>query len=106
VGASPTQPSPATSPLPGPWSGVVWRAPKQPTKRNRLATGRVPSAPVPTKLAWRAEDNEAAYSVKAAKTKVPISTANAKAIRASKNLAIQANAELACSLQHRRPLGR
>jgi hypothetical protein len=35
--------------------------------------------------------------VKAAKTGTPISTANAKAIRASKNLAIQPNAELASS---------
>jgi hypothetical protein len=39
------------------------------------------------------EDNgkaaaEAAYRVKAAKTKAPIITAHAKAIRASKNLAI------------------
>jgi hypothetical protein len=33
--------------------------------------------------------------VKAAKTKAPIITAKAKAIRASKNLAIQTNAELA-----------
>jgi hypothetical protein len=41
--------------------------------------------------------SETDYSVKAAKTKAPISTANAKAIRASKNLAIQINAELACS---------
>ena len=26
---SSSQPSPATSPLPGSWSGVVWRVPKQ-----------------------------------------------------------------------------
>jgi hypothetical protein len=39
----------------------------------------------------------AAYSVKAAKTKAPIITANAKAIRASKNWSSKANAELTCS---------
>jgi hypothetical protein len=59
-------------PLPWvPWSGVVWRAPKQATKRSRLAAGRVPSAPLPTELTWRDEGNEEAATEAAYCKEIP-----------------------------------
>jgi hypothetical protein len=72
-------------------------------RQNRPQAEPLPGAQrAGTHQASLEEDHEeAAYSVKAAKTKAPISTANAKAIRASRNLAIQANAELAWSFGYR-----
>jgi hypothetical protein len=74
-------------------------------KNRRNLFGGLQDAQRGTHQPWRDEDNEeaateAAYSVKAAKTIAPTSTANAKAIRAT---AMQTNAELACSFGKKHP---